>query len=1035
MARARSTRRLLAIIGAALLIGALFVVSTQVCLRAWIFNGALVSRCPDGSIRQTLYVETYGLRRGAEGTVRVGATGNYTTRDADRVQSTPVRRLGVSVALVKGKDEEIALGPKKGWKQDGDFAESALVVLPDVPDGDYMLRARVSSPLGDDKLDLPLPIYAPARIHVITDRPLYQPGDTVQFRAVVLRARDLAPLDGRPGRWIMQDPSGEVVLEERGAAGDFGVTSGSFPLDAAAESGEWKVRWVSGAAQDEVSFRVEPFTLPRFRVEASAPKSYYRRGERPTLRGKVLYSSGAPVAHAGVELSWSVSSAWPPPAEWLAEGSRSDGLPKHATTDASGAFELQLPAIPPDLRGRATLSAAVSATDSAGDRAIGSGSILLSEDAIRIESVTEIEDGLVEGFNNRVYLRATTAAGVMLAKTTLVVKRAWEPSDKGVRAVTDEDGVAQLQLDPGPPVNVVIPPMPARPPPRVPPISRAEVQNLVKIEPPPLADQAAMDGWNAALAPCARFAAAAESVKVGLSVDPSGAIRDVASDGRALSRCFAAVLKTRRLPAAGPRVYQIEYAVHSDLPQMTFDPSGVPEVPAALQAALSEAALDARTCLPEDIERGRLGTVLVWATTPNKRNVEVKFVADNSSNEHKVQAVVARCVESKLSKLTMRSGREMPQNEGQDEASKIGHALGVVHLIVEASARAARSRPSATTRLGYEFSVTARAEDEEVGSTRIILSPGQVPDIRLRATPVLAEAGGDVEVQILRGPSFNGKLPEKLSMTHELGTLEAPVDPKSRIARFSIPETAKGWFQTSFGAGRALVYVRPKTELQVSLRPKSDRYAPGATAELAIATTSGGRGARAAVGLIGVDASLADLAPLPGPDSLARLRPKAEMRSPAFGVLDVEALATGRIRGANAAAATILRVLSAPAIIDLDAAIDASARPSFDPIEPLTDHFYTVLAELHAQVRSWEETAPKDEQMQPKTMARLWESALNAAEKKKEDPTDAFGRRLRLSRLPPDLLALTDPRQVVLNATRLPEDVENWTVWVRKERP
>jgi hypothetical protein len=68
-------------------------------------------------------------------------------------------------------------------------------------------------------------------------------------------------------------------------------------------------------------------------------------------------------------------------------------------------------------------------------------------------------------------------------------------------------------------------------------------------------------------------------------------------------------------------------------------------------------------------------------------------------------------------------------------------------------------------------------------------------------------------------------------------------------------------------------------------------------------------------------------------------------------------------------------------------------------------------------------------------MAKLWAKALDACAARGERIDDAYGRRLRLSRLPPDLLSLTDPRAVVVVGTRLPEDVENWPAWVAKERP
>jgi hypothetical protein len=174
---------------------------------------------------------------------------------------------------------------------------------------------------------------------------------------------------------------------------------------------------------------------------------------------------------------------------------------------------------------------------------------------------------------------------------------------------------------------------------------------------------------------------------------------------------------------------------------------------------------------------------------------------------------------------------------------------------------------------------------------------------------------------------------------------------------------------------------------------------------------------------------------LPGPTELSHLRPLPPSMGPAFGVLDVEALALGRIRGENALAATILRVQGVPSLDELDTWVQANQHAPFDPLEALTDRFYFALGELYTEVREWEANAPKDQQMQPALQAKLWEKALDRAAKKGTPATDAYNRPLRLSQLPADLLALTDPRMVVVDGTRLPEDVENWTAWVQKEQP
>jgi hypothetical protein len=161
----------------------------------------------------------------------------------------------------------------------------------------------------------------------------------------------------------------------------------------------------------------------------------------PKVKGAVIYSSGAPVANATVDLQWGVDGAWPPPREWMEKT-----LPKTAKTAANGRFELTLPKIPEDLVGQATVRARIAAIDAAGDRVEGAVAVLLSKDGILVSSVTELADGLVDGFNNRMYVRVTTPDGDVVRNTKITVKRAWQANDNGQTVETDSDGVATMQI-------------------------------------------------------------------------------------------------------------------------------------------------------------------------------------------------------------------------------------------------------------------------------------------------------------------------------------------------------------------------------------------------------------------------------------------------------------------------------------------------------------------------------------------------------------------------------------------------------------
>ncbi|MFB1485395.1 MG2 domain-containing protein, partial [Corallococcus sp. RDP092CA] len=227
-------------LGLLLLGGGLAFMASGRCLSAWLFQGVEARECPDGELRQTVSVSAAGLARGASTWVNVWAQAHGVDERGRAFQGSVIRG-SAALFLVDAAGKETPLPPDANghWKRADSGALLAPVTLPEVPDGDYQLRARVTTPLGTGTVEAPLPLYAPARVRVLTDRPLYEPGHRVRFRAVALRAKDLSPLDGRPGTWTVMDPSGEVVLEERAPAGPWGVVAGDFPLDRGAATGTW----------------------------------------------------------------------------------------------------------------------------------------------------------------------------------------------------------------------------------------------------------------------------------------------------------------------------------------------------------------------------------------------------------------------------------------------------------------------------------------------------------------------------------------------------------------------------------------------------------------------------------------------------------------------------------------------------------------------------------------------------------------------------------------------------------------------------
>src|SRR5262249_8522215 len=118
-------------------------------------------------------------------------------------------------------------------------------------------------------------------------------------------------------------------------------------------------------------------------------------------------------------------------------------------------------------------------------------------------------------------------------------------------------------------------------------------------------------------------------------------------------------------------------------------------------------------------------------------------------------------------------------------------SLGLVRFAVELPERINQAKPQPTTMLGYELVVSAAIDGKPATTLRV--SPGQVPNLRLRVDPILAKPGDTVVATLIRGPKFKGALPKELVMTQLKGEpVKAKLDGDHK-ASFTIAPTTEGW--------------------------------------------------------------------------------------------------------------------------------------------------------------------------------------------------------------------------------------------------
>jgi len=171
------------------------------------------------------------------------------------------------------------------------------------------------------------------RIRVLgyTDRPVYRPGQSVFWRAVVTRQAKGGQQTAAPNRKVkvtIRDTRNRELLAKEFTTSEFGTVNGELKLPADVPLGAFSlsVQVLADAGQAEgggnASFRVEEYKRPEFNVSVDAPNNAVRAGETVAAKINAKYYFGSPVANATVKYTvrkrtWWAGYKFPTPYDWL----------------------------------------------------------------------------------------------------------------------------------------------------------------------------------------------------------------------------------------------------------------------------------------------------------------------------------------------------------------------------------------------------------------------------------------------------------------------------------------------------------------------------------------------------------------------------------------------------------------------------------------------------------------------------------------------------------------------------------------------
>ncbi len=187
-----------------------------------------------------------------------------------------------------------------------------------------------------------------------TDRSLYRPGQTIQYKGICIHVDqnkdNYEVLPGEKVNVVFYDVNGKEIARNQHRANDYGSFNGSFTAPRDRLMGRMRIQ-----AQDRADghswFNVEEYKRPKFQVSLELPEEAARLNKPVTVKGRATAYTGAAID--GAKLRWRVvrNVQYPPWWGWCfwwrqPVGQSQEIAHGQGMTKADGSFEVTFNALP-----------------------------------------------------------------------------------------------------------------------------------------------------------------------------------------------------------------------------------------------------------------------------------------------------------------------------------------------------------------------------------------------------------------------------------------------------------------------------------------------------------------------------------------------------------------------------------------------------------------------------------------------------------------------------------------------------------------
>jgi A-macroglobulin TED domain/Alpha-2-macroglobulin family/MG2 domain/Alpha-2-macroglobulin bait region domain/A-macroglobulin receptor binding domain len=210
----------------------------------------------------------------------------------------PIRNEKVTIELFnKGQSQ-----PFKTVEVTTDRQGMTLLNMPfPTTNNSYSINVKVNG----ISVSRPLVFEQPGRCMLSSDKPIYQPGQTIQIRGLFVNSFTQKPLNKLSVKFEVHDPKDNLVFKYKTTSSEYGIAATSFKLAKVVNHGKYRIVASYGEkGESERIVEVKPYRLPVFGINLKLKKHFYLPDETVTGEINSDYFYGMPVNNAKITLQF-----------------------------------------------------------------------------------------------------------------------------------------------------------------------------------------------------------------------------------------------------------------------------------------------------------------------------------------------------------------------------------------------------------------------------------------------------------------------------------------------------------------------------------------------------------------------------------------------------------------------------------------------------------------------------------------------------------------------------------------------------------